>query len=358
MGMLGGLGQGLQGAGDIFLKWALAKEDQKQQAIRNALAQEAAARDQQQIDLQQDRANQESARFIVQNSPADTPLGPAERAFLEGNQMGSFVRPDLAYDGPPPVVEGGLGTAPSGALTAQSGGMMPAADSGRGYTVPTEDARARSQAAAHQAALTRVMTQQAGATQRTQARIQSNEGIAAQRNALAAERNRIAQAMVTARTQGDLLSYQAALMRITQMEQALDQQLAIETGRQDFNWGPGLANTQFDNELNAYEAQHGAGRGGGGGMDMLTMWNTMKNGQAPAAGATPTAAPPKPPAPQPPAAAARPPAPMPARKLQPTPGVIQRNSAGDFVMWDGAQFVVVPPEEATKMLAAQPGGVK
>lgn len=317
-GMMG-LGAGLQNFGQAVLQLGMRKHELQQEAIRRALQESQFQRqlDLSKAQLSQAQANQnrQHAQWQVEHLPAGTPLNAGQRQQIEGAGLGAFVRPDLVADASEIAssVQEGLPTqrVPVGyvqqGLSGQGAPLQGLEDSGRGYSIPTEDSRQR---AAALTAQTNLLRDQG----RAQAAMQRVQYVWNMRNQMQQEKLRVQQAMQATQ---DALQRQALALRAQQIDvelAKLDNLMAQQDFDNSYRTNVTLPDILNDNATNWYRAQHG----GAQAQDptaLIRLLEGLQRGQLPEAPPTPGR-----PTPTPPPAPTAPPAKRPVTTPTRPPG--------------------------------------
>jgi len=264
-GALAGLGQGIAGMGQA---WAQGQEQDRLNAERQRQAQmQAMQMALQQATFEQNKQGQafEQAKVLAGLLPEGTPLDAATRGRQEAGGFGALVKPDMSFGatepgGLPnvPVTEG----MPTPGMGAPTMGMPGVFDTGKGTSIATEDSATRRSA----------MTQQA-AMQRTMARLDSQQRIAAQRATLQAQHDQIVKALgeasTDARRAGDRMQLGAALASVQQRYAALAQQEREFGADEEYRLGPGLDILNRRGDISEYRALNPPAQGGGASLDAM-----------------------------------------------------------------------------------------
>jgi hypothetical protein len=302
-GFLAGLGQGLSQGGQAFGQTLIHQQQleaaARQQAMQNMLEQQRIAQTRsyqdQQLGLQREaqerlagQAEFDQNKFLVGNLPGGTPLSPEVMDSLARTHMSAFARPDMVGDPSKTPVQEGLPNArpgPGGRGLAGSIGN-PLADSqpsGRGYSIPTEDSRART------AAMTAMLR-----SQDTNAKMMQQAQLAAAKNALTLQLGQAKDATDRARIEAQLAAVNVAAGNLQQRQTEFD-------ANQDFRYGVTAPNIDFDNMISQYNAENPRPGATGGGLDINALLAAAQGGAAPPpqGGASPQTQRPKVPSTQP-----------------------------------------------------------
>lgn len=271
-GALAGLGQGLSQGANLFMQGRQLDNEAKHRALQLALQQEQLALRGQELGQEAAEKERAAMQWIVANTPADTLLSPESRTARERLGFGDFVRPEFGLD-PSRVLAEGLPLQSIGDTLAGRGfqaGQASVGDTGRGLSVPTDDARSRAAAFSRQASMERAML-----------RAQTQAQIAAGRQALQQAELELKQKLATgqlavndARVQAMLAGIQQGWARIAQVE---EQMSADEAWRYNVV-APDMA---IDNEINSIRALRPPSAGGGQGINIMQfMPGAQQPGQA------------------------------------------------------------------------------
>lgn len=297
---MGGLGQGLQQAGQFYTQQTNLNQ-QREMEMQNRALQAALQREQ----MAQTKAYQDAAlarqtagdvdeqmRWQIGNTPDGATLAPADAQARIKAGYGSFVNtvPQGTVESRVSPNAGGFGVPalPQGAPE----GQLPPTPSDTYTAVPTQDSKMRT-----------AQINQAGATERAMQRAAVQQQIAMAKNQLDARELEIrADTNEIRRTQG-LQDLQNDRWRLSMAAQALqfnmDRTVVDQGLRADAN------------DIRAYSAQYGSGQQGGGA-DFGAALAAMIQGAQGGAGASPLVVPP------PTAPVAKPAVPRPSRTTVPT----------------------------------------
>lgn len=301
-GFLMGLGQGMQNFAQGLTAYGQREDQMKREAMARALQMEQMDQQrkqfEQQLALQQQQQNRGLGQFLVQNLPANTPLSPDTRGMLDKNGFGAFVRPDMAASSPEALAastQSGLtpkGPQPPvgavGPLSIEAPPLQSPTDTGRGYSIPTEDSKMRTAMLNQQASLNRV------------------QYIYQQKAAIQQEMLKARTMWEQAKNDIDRQGIGVQLQRLQLAAQQLDNLIAQQEFENNWKTGVVLPDMLQDNYTNLYRAQHG------GATPSMPITPGMLRGTEP----MPTQAPARP-APAPPAGPTAPPAKRPPAAKKP-----------------------------------------
>ena len=252
-GFLMGLGQGLNNLSQGIAAYGQREDQLRREAIARALQMDQMDQMRRQFEAQlaeqQLRNDRTQGQFLVQNTPANTPLSPEQRDFLDKTGFGQFVRPDMAASSPEALAastQSGITPGPQqpavgqvGPLSMQAPPLQSPTDTGRGYSIPTEDSKMRTAMLNQQASLHRV------------------QYIYQQKAAIQAEMLKARTLWENAKNDIDRQGIGVQLQRLQLAAQQLDNLIAQQEFDNNWKTGVELPNILQDNYTNLYRAQHG-----------------------------------------------------------------------------------------------------
>jgi len=227
-------------------------------------------------------------------------------------------------DGLPNVINN-----PDGTLGGSIGNpLVNQTPTGRGYSIPTEDSKART------AAMNNALK-----NQQFQAKLMQTQQLAAAKAILTAQLAQAKNEIEKQRIGASLAAVNATMARIGQDARQFD-------AMQDWRYGPVADNMQFDNDISQFRADNPTTQGGG--IDLGQVISAIQGGQGgptPPSGSPANPALPAPGAKRPPAPSAKPSAP---RRKAYSDGSVAEEEMGPDGKPTGKWVQVTPPKAAGK----------